>query len=81
MEPKIFKVLANYLRSTRLVRDTRIKVEEKLGFFLYMRSHNASYEDLQLTFGHSNDTFQHHMKHFFNKAIPTLSSFSHASQS
>jgi hypothetical protein len=33
MEPEIFKALSNYLRMTRLVRDTRIKVEEKLGFF------------------------------------------------
>ncbi|TVU11766.1 hypothetical protein EJB05_45368, partial [Eragrostis curvula] len=52
--------------------DTRIKVEEKLGFFLYMLSRNASYEDLQVTFGHSNDTFHHHINHFFNKVIPEL---------
>ena len=57
IEPEIFKALANYLRRTRLVHDTRIKVEEKLAFFLYMCSHNSSYEDLQITFGHSNDTF------------------------
>lgn len=50
MEPRIFNLLANYLRRTMLVRDTRIKVEEKLGFFLYMLSHNASYEDMQVFF-------------------------------
>jgi hypothetical protein len=48
MEPEIFRALASYLRKQRSwVRDTRIKVEEKLGFFVYMISHNASFEDLQ----------------------------------
>jgi hypothetical protein len=46
MEPEIFRGLANYLRKERLIRDTRVKVE-KLNFFLYMISHNASFEDLQ----------------------------------
>ena len=73
MEPRIFRELANYLRSKRLVVDTRITVEEKLGFFLYMLSHNASYEDLQVFFGHSNDTFHHHINHFFKVVIPALS--------
>uniref|UniRef100_A0A0E0LU75 DUF8040 domain-containing protein n=1 Tax=Oryza punctata TaxID=4537 RepID=A0A0E0LU75_ORYPU len=36
MEPDIFRSLANYLRTERLIVDTRIKVEEKLAFFLYM---------------------------------------------
>jgi hypothetical protein len=46
MEPEIFKSMVNYLRRERLVHDTRIKVEEKLAYFLYMLSHNASFEDL-----------------------------------
>ncbi|KAG8051748.1 hypothetical protein GUJ93_ZPchr0001g32742 [Zizania palustris] len=70
---EFFKFLVNYLRRERLVRDTRIKVEEKLAFFLYMLSHNASFEDLQEKFGHSNDTYHHHMKHFFDLVVPTLS--------
>lgn len=73
MEPRIFKAVATYLRRTRQVHDTRIMVEEKLGFFLYMLSHNASYEDMQVRFGHSGDTLHHNLKHFFDKVIPFLS--------
>ncbi|XP_072150661.1 uncharacterized protein [Setaria viridis] len=73
MEPHIFKELATYLRRKRLVVDTRIMVKEKLGFFLYMLSRNASYEDLAVTFSHNNDTFHCHINHFFKKVIPTLS--------
>ena len=47
-------------------------MEEKLGIFLYMLSHNASYEDLQVFFGHNNDTFHHHINLFFKKVIPKL---------
>lgn len=51
MGPYIFKTLANYLRREKLVRDTRIMVEEKLGFFLYMLSQNALNGDLHFLFG------------------------------
>jgi hypothetical protein len=57
MEPHIFRDVVTYLRRRRLVINTMITVEEKLGFFLYMLSHSASYEDLQVFFGHNNDTF------------------------
>jgi hypothetical protein len=50
MKPHIFREVATYLRR-RLVVDTRITMEEKLGFFLYMLSHSASYEDLQVSLG------------------------------
>lgn len=73
MEPAIFKTVATYFRRTRLLVDTRIRVEEKLAIFLYMLSHNASYQDLQVMFGHSNDTFHNHLNHFFNVVIPKLS--------
>ncbi|TVU06977.1 hypothetical protein EJB05_47015, partial [Eragrostis curvula] len=72
MEPQIFRAVATYLRRTKLVSDTRISVEEKLAFFLFMLSKNATYEDMQVFFGHSNDTLHRHLNHFFNKVIPIL---------
>ena len=70
LEPWIYSYLADYLRRNKLVPDT--KVEEKLGFFLYMLSHNSSYEDLQIKFHHSNDTFHRHINHFFRNVLPGL---------
>ena len=71
MEPYIFRWLASYLRAEKLIEDSTIKVEEKLAFFLYMISHNASFQDLQLKFQHSNSTFHEYIKEFFN-IIPIL---------
>ena len=71
MEPEIFRWLASYLRNERLILDSRIKVEEKLAFFLYMLSHNATFEDLQLEFQHSGFTFHKYISEFFS-IIPIL---------
>ncbi|BAH94479.1 Os09g0292400 [Oryza sativa Japonica Group] len=75
MEPEIFISLANYLRTEKLVDDTRIKVKEKLAFFLYMLSHNASFEDLQEKFGHSGDSFHHHCFPFIVLSFPKAKKF------
>ncbi|XBI65802.1 hypothetical protein VPH35_045556 [Triticum aestivum] len=71
MEPYIFKSLASYLRRKELIKDTRLKVEEKLAFFMYMFSHNSSYEDFQLEFRHSGSTFHEYINEFFD-IIPAL---------
>ena len=43
MEKEIFKATSNFLRRENLLRDTRgVSIEEQLGMFMYMISHNAS---------------------------------------
>jgi hypothetical protein len=48
MEPDIFRAIVAFFRRENLLRDTRgAVIEEQLGMFMYMVSHNASNEDLQ----------------------------------
>jgi hypothetical protein len=57
MESNIFRDIASYLREENLICGTRgVRVEEQLGMFMFMLSHNASYEDLQYEFKHSGET-------------------------
>lgn len=72
MEPVVFRTIANYLREHKLLKDSRgVSVEEKLGFFMFMLSHNASFQDLQFEFKHSRETIHRHLKEVFN-TIPAL---------
>lgn len=67
MEPEVFKSTAEFLRRKNLVRDTRgVRVEEKLAMFMYMLSHNASYQDMQYEFKHSGATIHLHIRAFFD---------------
>ena len=53
MEAEIFRTIANFLRAENLLRDTRgMKIEEQLGLFMFMLSHNASTDRLK-EFQHS----------------------------
>jgi hypothetical protein len=46
MEPDIFRAIAALLRTENLLCDTRgVVVEQQLGMFMYMLSHNASNDD------------------------------------
>ncbi|XP_040383089.1 uncharacterized protein LOC102722321 [Oryza brachyantha] len=72
MEPHVFKAIANYLREEKLLKDRRhVRIEKTLGMFMFMLSHNASFEDLQYEFKHSGDTIHRHIKSIF-KIIPKL---------
>ncbi|XP_066343234.1 uncharacterized protein [Miscanthus floridulus] len=72
MEAEIFRAIANFLRAENLLRDTRgMKIEEQLGLFMFMLSHNASIERLKKEFQHSGETVHRKIYDVFN-IIPTL---------
>ncbi|XP_066318512.1 uncharacterized protein [Miscanthus floridulus] len=73
MEAEIFRTIANFLRAENLLRDTHgMKIEEQLGIFMFMLSHNASTERLKKEFQHSGETVHRKIYDVFN-IIPTLS--------
>ena len=72
MEKEIFKVTSNFLRRENLLRDTRgVSVEEQLGMFMYMISHNASNQMLQKAFQHSGETIHRKISEVF-EIVPIL---------
>ena len=72
MEADIFRSVANFLRAENLLRDTRgMRIEEQLGLFMYMLSHNASTDSLKRAFQHSGETVHRKINEFFD-IIPLL---------
>ncbi|XP_015690011.2 uncharacterized protein LOC107303795 [Oryza brachyantha] len=72
MEPEIFRATARYLSMKSLLCDTRgVDVEEQLGMFMHMISHNASNQDLQNAFQHSGETISRKINEVFH-IVPTL---------
>ncbi|TVU21934.1 hypothetical protein EJB05_31605, partial [Eragrostis curvula] len=72
MEPAVFKAIATYHRTENLLRDTRgVRVEEQLGMFMFMLSHNSSYEDIQYEFKHIFDTIPKLIYRFFRPPVAT----------
>ena len=72
MEPEIFKSISNYIKRERLLEGTpNVGVDEQLGMFMYMISHNATNRDLQKYFQHSAETVSRKMNEMFH-IIPTL---------
>ncbi|WVZ83983.1 hypothetical protein U9M48_031069 [Paspalum notatum var. saurae] len=73
MEPEVFRAVVNLLREENLLHDTRgVKIEEQLGIFMFMLSHNASTERLKKEFQHSGETIHRKINEVFD-IIPALS--------
>ena len=71
MEPEIFRATSDFLRREGLMHDTRgVTVEEQLGMFMYMISHNASNLKLQKAFQHSGETVHRKIKEIFDIICP-----------
>ena len=72
MESHIFRAIAHFHRVENLLRDTRgVKIEEQVGMFMFMLSHNASTERLKKKFQHSGETIHRKFMEVFD-IIPAL---------
>jgi hypothetical protein len=72
MEPEIFRATTKFLRRENLLRDTRgVAIEEQLGMFMYMLSHNASTDMICKAFQHSGETVHRKISEVFD-IIPAL---------
>ena len=72
MEPEIFRSVSNYLKREHLLEGTtRVDVDEQLGMFMYMISHNATNQDLQKKIQRSAETVSRKMNEIFD-IIPIL---------
>jgi hypothetical protein len=76
MEAEIFRAVANFLRANNLLRDTRgMKIEEHLGLFMFMLSHNASIDRLKKAFQHSGETVHRKIHEFFDIILALTQKF------
>ncbi|KAM0899406.1 hypothetical protein ACQ4PT_021280 [Festuca glaucescens] len=67
MEPEIFRAVSDYLKREHLLEGTtRVDVDEQLGMFMYMISHNATNQDLQKKFQHSAETVHRKLNEIIN---------------
>jgi hypothetical protein len=72
MEPEIFRATTNFLRWENLLCDTRgVAIEEQLGMFMYILSHNASTDMICKAFQHSGETIHRKISEVFD-IIPAL---------
>ncbi|KAM0903445.1 hypothetical protein ACQ4PT_018664 [Festuca glaucescens] len=72
MESHIFQELCDYLRSRKLLENSRgVSVEEQLGMLMYMLSRNASYRTLTDRFQRSPEIVHRHINACIN-AITSL---------
>jgi hypothetical protein len=63
MKPQTFKRLCQELKSVGLSDSRHVTVDEQLGIFLYMTSHDVSNRLVQETFQHSGETIHRYLSY------------------